>query len=213
MLAPRLGGKRKKSEHVDALLRDCQGGYDSRWYYAASCTEMDFHYLNGRVVTERRPPQPTVRLLNAWETEVWRVLRVEGRYPTLAEQQAFLEPGTPSIPPSPPGSPTTSRAASPPPGAPPDLTCDETELDGEATGSWSASGIVRLETGGGPLFGCEAAFKRLTGYFGPPRRARRCKREPLRQGPCPMSMCRAIAPCGAPPQSLINITEPTRRRP
>ena len=99
---------------------------------------MDFYHLNGQVVTERRPPQPVVRLLNAWERECLRVLRVEGRYPTLTEQRAFLGEAPslppsppPSLPPSAPSSPLASRPVTPPPGWSDDLRPPESLLADE----------------------------------------------------------------------------------
>ena len=43
------------------------------------------------VNTRRSPPSPFARAVHAWDAECMRMQRAEGRWPTLAEQRAFLD--------------------------------------------------------------------------------------------------------------------------
>lgn len=92
----------KRWKHVDSILSDIDSGkYDHKWVYH-SLRDNDFKYLSGDVCTSRPAPQPLARLMNAWDAEIQRVVRTEGRYPTMPEQDCFFA----SPPPSPPSSPT-----------------------------------------------------------------------------------------------------------
>ena len=59
--------------------------------YYVDVLEGDYFFRNGVLHAARAPPaSPCVRQLNAWEHECTRMRREEGRWPTLAEQHAFL---------------------------------------------------------------------------------------------------------------------------
>jgi hypothetical protein len=63
---------------------------DARVYYL-DVLEGDYYYLGGALHAARAPPASAcVRLMNAWERECARMRREEGRWPTLAEQHAFM---------------------------------------------------------------------------------------------------------------------------
>jgi hypothetical protein len=51
----------------------------------------DWLFLSGAVNTRRSPPSPFARAVHAWDAECMRMRRAEGRWPTLAEQRAFLD--------------------------------------------------------------------------------------------------------------------------
>ena len=50
----------------------------------------DWLYLAGMVNMRHAPPSPLARMLLAWERECARMRRTEERWPTLAEQRAFM---------------------------------------------------------------------------------------------------------------------------
>ena len=88
-MSPRLGNAGNHA-HMRSYLHDLASGrYDQTRYYF-SVRQADWHYLDGRLNVDRRPPQPLARALNAWEREVMRIWHVEDRWPTLAEQDGFL---------------------------------------------------------------------------------------------------------------------------
>ena len=50
----------------------------------------DWLFLDGTVNARRTPSSPLARLLHAWDRECARVFALEERWPTLAEQRAFM---------------------------------------------------------------------------------------------------------------------------
>jgi hypothetical protein len=81
----------KDHDHLRRWIADLASGkYDDRVYYL-DVLEGDYFFLCGMLHAARAPPaSPCVRVLNAWEHECMRMRREEGRWPTLAEQRAFL---------------------------------------------------------------------------------------------------------------------------
>jgi hypothetical protein len=86
-----LGADPKDHDHLRRWLADLASGkYDDRVYYL-DVLEGDYYYLGGALHAARAPPASAcVRLMNAWERECARMRREEGRWPTLAEQHAFM---------------------------------------------------------------------------------------------------------------------------
>jgi hypothetical protein len=90
-LREQLGADPNDHDHLRRWLADLASGkYDDRIYYL-DVLQGDYFFLNGMLHAARAPPaSPFARLLNAWEHECTRMRREEGRWPTLAEQRAFL---------------------------------------------------------------------------------------------------------------------------
>ena len=79
-------------DHALRFLADLQAGkYDNKYFYF-DVHAADWFFVGGTLCTQHTPPTPTARLLHAWERECARVRRWERRWPTLAEQRAFLGP-------------------------------------------------------------------------------------------------------------------------
>ena len=86
-----IGVEPKDQDHAARFLADIASGkYDQKYHYF-DVLAGDWLYLNGMVNARRTPPSPLARLLLAWERECVRVRRTEQRWPTLAEQRAFLD--------------------------------------------------------------------------------------------------------------------------
>ena len=66
------------------------GKYDRKYYYF-DVLAGDWLFLSGTVNTRHAPPSPLARALLAWERECARMHCAEARWPTLAEQRAFLD--------------------------------------------------------------------------------------------------------------------------
>ena len=92
-LAPRLGGKRKKRTHVEALLVDVSSRkYDRKWYYYC-LRRCDWYFLCGELKSDRHPPQRLARTIEEWEIYTWQMRHRDGRFPSLAEQDEFFGVG------------------------------------------------------------------------------------------------------------------------
>lgn len=94
VVVPRLrtndGRVAKRRRDVMDLLTKLHAGRMSTHYYFDLATQ-DYYYLNGEgPVAEKRPPQPFVRVLNAWDRNVWHTRVRTGAYPTVREQDAFV---------------------------------------------------------------------------------------------------------------------------
>ena len=110
---PRENERRRGHLH-SYLVALAKGKYDATRYYFQVAHDPCWRYLSGEVHHERTAP--VARLLNAWERECVRVWREEDRWPTLAEQAAFLDAtGSPSVAPPPTTSPPPSCPPSPSP--------------------------------------------------------------------------------------------------
>ena len=87
-----IGDDARDHDHALRFLDDLSGGkYDDKYFYF-DVLEADWLYLDGTLNTQHTPPSPLARLLRAWERECTRMQRAEGRWPTLAQQRAFLGP-------------------------------------------------------------------------------------------------------------------------
>lgn len=87
----RLGVDPSHHDHMRRWLADIASGkYDERYYYFDVLLS-DWYFLGGALNTKHNPPNPCVRLFNAWEAECCRVLRDDGRWPSLTEQRRFLD--------------------------------------------------------------------------------------------------------------------------
>jgi len=89
-LHPQLGVDAKDHEHALRFLADLKSGkYDQKYHYF-DVLAGDWLFLDGTVNARRTPPSPLARLLLAWERECAHMHCMEKRWPTLAEQRAFL---------------------------------------------------------------------------------------------------------------------------
>ena len=87
-----IGADAKDHNHANRFLVDLASGkYDCKYHYF-DVLAADWLYLDGTLNARRTPPSPLARLLLAWERECARVHRCEKRWPSLAEQGAFLDP-------------------------------------------------------------------------------------------------------------------------
>ena len=88
---PQLGIDPRAHDHARRFLADLASGkYDLKYYYF-DVLAGEWLFLGGAVNTRRAPSSQVARALLAWERECTRVRRTEGRWPTLAEQRAFLD--------------------------------------------------------------------------------------------------------------------------
>ena len=78
-------------DHARRFLADLRSGKYDLKYFHFDVHAGDWLFLNGVVNTRRTPPSQLARTLLAWERECARVRRTEKRWPTLAEQRAFLD--------------------------------------------------------------------------------------------------------------------------
>ena len=85
-----LGVDPKDHEHALRFLDDLSSGkYDQKYHYF-DVLAADWLFLDGTVNARRTPSSPLARLLHAWDRECARVFALEERWPTLAEQRAFM---------------------------------------------------------------------------------------------------------------------------
>ena len=90
-LHPQIGVDPRDHGHALRYLADLASGkYDLKYFYF-DVLAGDWLYLNGTVNARRTPPSPLARLLLAWERECARMHCMEKRWPTFAEQRAFLD--------------------------------------------------------------------------------------------------------------------------
>jgi hypothetical protein len=87
-----LGVAPEHHDHALRFLADLRSGKYNDKYFYFDVLAADWLYLNGSVDLRHAPPCPLARLLLAWDRECARMRREEGRWPMLAEQQAFLGP-------------------------------------------------------------------------------------------------------------------------
>ena len=89
-LLPQIGVEARDRDHARRFLADLASGeYDQKYYYF-DVLAGDWLFLSGAVNARHAPPSPFARAVLAWERECMRMQRAEGRWPTLAEQRAFL---------------------------------------------------------------------------------------------------------------------------
>ena len=89
-LQPQIGVDPRDQDHAHRFLVDLASSkYDQKYHYF-DVLAADWLLLDGTVHTRRTPPSQLARLLLAWERHCARVRRMEARWPTLAEQRAFL---------------------------------------------------------------------------------------------------------------------------
>ena len=88
---PQIGVDARDHDHARRFLADLASGkYDLKYYYF-DVLAGDWFFLSGELNTRRSPPSPFARAVHAWDAECMRMQRGEGRWPTLAEQRAFLD--------------------------------------------------------------------------------------------------------------------------
>ena len=89
-LLPQIGVEERDRDHANRFLADLASGkYDLKYHYF-DVLNADWFFLGGAVNARRSPPSPFARALHAWDAECARVWRTEKRWPTLAEQRAFV---------------------------------------------------------------------------------------------------------------------------
>ena len=89
---PQIGVNPRDHDHARRFLVDLASGkYDLKYYYF-DVHAADWLFLAGMVNMRHAPPSPLARMLLAWERECARMRRTEERWPTLAEQRAFMGP-------------------------------------------------------------------------------------------------------------------------
>ena len=89
-LLPQIGVDPRDQDHAQRFLADLASGkYDLKYHYF-DVLKADWFFLGGAVNTRRSPPSPFARAVHAWDAECARVWRAEKRWPTLAEQRAFI---------------------------------------------------------------------------------------------------------------------------
>ena len=76
-------------DHARRFLADLASGKYNLKYFYFDVLAGDWLFLSGAVNLRHTPPSPLARALLAWEREFVRVRRTEGRWPSLAEQNAF----------------------------------------------------------------------------------------------------------------------------
>ena len=87
---PQLCADPKDVDHFRRFLADLDSGKYEEIYHYFDVLEADWLFLSGKLNTRRSPPSPFARELHAWEAECMRMRSAEGRWPSLAEQRAFL---------------------------------------------------------------------------------------------------------------------------
>ena len=88
---PQLGVDARDHDHARRFLADLASGiYDLKYYYF-NVLAGDWLFLGGAVNTRHAPHTPLARALLSWEREFARVRWTQGRWPSLAEQRAFLD--------------------------------------------------------------------------------------------------------------------------
>ena len=90
-----LGVDPDHHDHTLRFLADLRSGKYNEKYFYFDVLAADWFFLGGALNTRHAPPTPHARLLGAWEHECARVYRREKRWPSLAEQRAFLGPNPP----------------------------------------------------------------------------------------------------------------------
>ena len=88
---PQVGVDPRDHDHAQRFLADLASGkYDLKYYYF-DVLAGEWLFLGGAVNTRRTPSSQVARVLLAWEREFARIQWMEGRWPTFAEQRAFLD--------------------------------------------------------------------------------------------------------------------------
>ena len=89
-LLPQIGVDLRDRDHAQRFLADLVSGrYDCKYHYF-DVQAADWLFFSGAVNTRRSPPSQLARALHAWDSECMRIRRAEKRWPTLAEQRAFV---------------------------------------------------------------------------------------------------------------------------
>ena len=87
---PQLGADPTHLDHFQRFLADLASGkYDQKYHYF-DVLKADWFFLSGALNVRRSPPSQLARAVHAWEAECMRMRSAERRWPTLAEQRAFL---------------------------------------------------------------------------------------------------------------------------
>ena len=91
-LRPQLGPEPSAHDHERRFLADLASGkYDERYHYWQVVHDVDWRCLNGRLHTARAPLcSRHARCIQAWDADCMRMRRERGRWPTLAEQDAYF---------------------------------------------------------------------------------------------------------------------------
>ena len=74
---------------IQKVERVTSGKYDQKYHYF-DVLKADWFFLSGALNVRRSPPSQLARAVHAWEAECMRMRSAEGRWPSLAEQRAFL---------------------------------------------------------------------------------------------------------------------------
>ena len=91
-LRRQIGVDPSDHDHAIRFLADLKAGkYDQKYFYF-DVLAADWLFLDGTLNSRHAPLSPLARLLLAWDRECARMRRQEGRWPSLAEQDAFLGP-------------------------------------------------------------------------------------------------------------------------
>ena len=89
---PQIGVDPRDHDHAQRFLADLASGKYNHKYFYFDVHAGEWLFLSGTVNLRHAPPSPLARALLAWEWECARMRRTEKRWPTLAEQRAFLGP-------------------------------------------------------------------------------------------------------------------------
>ena len=85
-----LGIEPEHHDHALPFLADLRSGKYNDKYFYFDVHAADWFFLSGALNTRHAPSTPHARLLGAWERECARIRWREKRWPSLAEQRAFL---------------------------------------------------------------------------------------------------------------------------
>ena len=88
---PQIGVEPRDHNHARRFLADLASGKYNHKYLYYDVLAGDWLFLSGAVNTHHALPSQLARALLAWERECVRMWRAEERWPTLAEQRAFLD--------------------------------------------------------------------------------------------------------------------------
>ena len=90
LLPHQIGVEPRSRDHAQRFLADLASGkYDLKYHYF-DVHAADWFFFSGAVNARRSPPSQLARSLHAWDAECMRIRRAEKRWPTLAEQRAFV---------------------------------------------------------------------------------------------------------------------------